>query len=91
MIFLLPSVIAHSPNAAVYFTTSNGVRDSPGFPPIVPLIPEMLLINAKFQILRMQNYKIKAVPSTKYDHKAVFTGLMIFVNFPGNPFPRNTA
>jgi hypothetical protein len=91
MIFLLPSAIAHSPKAAVYFTTSNGVSDSPGFPPIVPRIPEMLLINAKLKILRMQNYKIKAVPSTKYDCKLVFTGIVLFVNFPENPFPGNTA
>ena len=75
----------------MYFTTSNGVRDSPGFPPMVPLIPEMLLINAKFKILRMRNYKIKPVSSTKYDCKLVFIDLMLFVNFLDIPFPGNTA
>jgi hypothetical protein len=75
----------------VYFTTSNGVSDSPGFPPIVPLIPEMLLINAKLKILRMQNYKIKAVPSIKYDSQEVFMHIIHFVNFLDNPFPGNTA
>ena len=34
------------PNAAVNFTMSNGVRLSPVFPPIVPLIPDILFINA---------------------------------------------
>lgn len=34
-----------APNAAVNLTTSTGVRDVPGAPPIVPLIPEMLFIN----------------------------------------------
>jgi len=91
IIFLLPSAITHSPKAAVYFTTSNGDSDSPGFPPIVPLIPEMLLINAKFKILRMQNYKIKAVSSIKYDFNMVFTALILFINFLSNPFAGNTA
>lgn len=44
--------MAHAPKAAVYFTTSKGLSDSPGFPPIVPLIPEMLLINAKLMIFK---------------------------------------
>jgi len=51
----------------------------------------MLLINAKLKILRMQNYKIKPVPSIKYDCKGLFMGIMLFVNFPDNPFPGNTA
>ena len=34
------------PYAAVKRTTSSGLKVSPGLPPIVPLIPEMLLINA---------------------------------------------
>jgi hypothetical protein len=38
-------------------TTSSGESDSPGFPPIVPLIPEMLLINATGEFLACQNYK----------------------------------
>ena len=33
-------------NAAVNFTMSKGVRFFPGIPPIVPLMPEILLINA---------------------------------------------
>jgi hypothetical protein len=36
----------HDPNAAENFTISRGVRFSLGLPPIVPLMPEMLLINA---------------------------------------------
>jgi membrane-associated phospholipid phosphatase len=39
--------MAHCPNAAVYFTTSNGESDSPGNPPIVPLMPDILFISAK--------------------------------------------
>jgi hypothetical protein len=31
----------HVPNAAANFTTSTGVNASPGFPPIVPRIPEI--------------------------------------------------
>jgi hypothetical protein len=34
------------PYAAVNFTISSGVRFSLGLPPIVPRIPEILLINA---------------------------------------------
>jgi hypothetical protein len=83
--------MAHAPKAAVYFTTSNGLSDSPGFPPIVPLIPEMLLINAKLNILRMQNYKIKAVLSIKYECSVVFSHIIHFVNFYEKPFPENTA
>ncbi len=41
------------PNAAVNFTTSMGVNDSPGCPPMVPLMPEMLLINATTYIVLM--------------------------------------
>jgi hypothetical protein len=33
-------------NAAVNFTISMGVKLFPGLPPIVPLIPDMLLISA---------------------------------------------
>jgi hypothetical protein len=51
----------------------------------------MLLINAKLKILRMQNYKIKAVPSIKYDRQEVFMHIIHFVNFLDNPFPGNTA
>jgi hypothetical protein len=42
----------HAPKAAAYFTTSTGVKASPAFPPIVPLIPEIDFINAtQFYIL----------------------------------------
>jgi len=34
------------PNAAVNFTMSMGDSVSPGLPPMVPRIPDMLLINA---------------------------------------------
>jgi len=34
------------PKAAVNFTMSRGVRLSPGVPPMVPLIPEILFISA---------------------------------------------
>jgi len=51
----------------------------------------MLLINVKLKILRMQNYKIKAVPSTKCDCTVGFIDLMLFVNFLDKPFPGNTA
>jgi hypothetical protein len=44
------------PKAAVNFTTSIGDSVSPGFPPIVPLIPDMLLINATMQNLGEQKY-----------------------------------
>jgi hypothetical protein len=39
------------PNEAVNLTISIAVKDSPGFPPIVPLMPEMLLINATKTVL----------------------------------------
>jgi hypothetical protein len=38
------------PNEAVNFTTSIAVSELPGMPPIVPLIPDMLLINATVKI-----------------------------------------
>lgn len=37
--------IIHSEYPAVNFTMSTGVNPSPGFPPMVPLIPEIDLIN----------------------------------------------
>ncbi len=47
MIFLFPPLIAHCQKAAVYFTTSKGDSDSPGFPPMVPLIPDILFMSDK--------------------------------------------
>ena len=44
------------PKAAVNFTTSIGERVSPGLPPMVPLIPEILLINATEKRLGLQKY-----------------------------------
>ena len=41
---------------------SVGDRLSPGLPPIVPLIPEMLLINATFTWFNY--YKIKGLPES---------------------------
>jgi hypothetical protein len=40
------------PNADENFTTSIAVSASPGLPPMVPLIPEILLINATEQKFR---------------------------------------
>ena len=42
----LPDRNSQVPKADVNRTISNGVRPDPGFPPMVPLMPEMLLINA---------------------------------------------
>lgn len=42
------------PNDAVYLTTSRGESVSPGLPPIVPRMPEMLLINATISDLGVQ-------------------------------------
>jgi len=52
ILLLFSAEISLLPNAAVYFTMSNGESVVPGFPPIVPLIPEMLLINATGEIFR---------------------------------------
>ena len=40
-----------APNPATLSTMSTGVRLSPRFPPMVPLIPEIDLIKAKIEIL----------------------------------------
>ena len=63
--FLFFDVMMLLPKAEVYKTTSNGESDSPGFPPIVPLIPDMLLINATGEFLGSQIYKKKMVSSIK--------------------------
>jgi hypothetical protein len=48
------------PNAAENLTISSGVRFSLGLPPIVPLMPEMLLVNAtKKRFNRLQKYRFK--------------------------------
>jgi len=52
------------PNAAVNFTMSTGVRLVPGVPPIVPLIPEMLLINATTNSSKVNDY-IRLIGITK--------------------------
>jgi hypothetical protein len=44
------------PNAAVNFIMSTGVRLVPGVPPIVPLIPEILLINATTTSSKVNDY-----------------------------------
>ena len=52
------------PNAAENFTISTGVRLVPGVPPIVPLIPEMLLINATTNSSKVNDY-IRLIGVTK--------------------------
>ena len=52
------------PNAAENFTISTGVRLVPGVPPIVPLIPEMLLINATTNSSKVNDY-IRLIGITK--------------------------
>ena len=52
------------PNAAVNFTISTGVRLVPGVPPIVPLIPEILLINATTNSSKVNDY-IRLIGVTK--------------------------
>ena len=63
--FLFFDVMMLLPKAEVYITTSKGERDSPGFPPIVPLIPEILLINATGEFLGSRIYKKNMVSSIK--------------------------
>lgn len=53
--FLLPSVRIIRAKAAVNFTTSKGVRASPLLPPIVPLIPDIDLINVTRVEFKVQN------------------------------------
>jgi hypothetical protein len=65
------------PKAAVYITTSNGERDSPGFPPIVPLIPEMLLISATGEFLGCQIYKKKMVSWIKLNNSAIKPSILL--------------
>ena len=65
------------PKAAVYITTSNGERDSPGFPPIVPLIPEMLLISATGEFLGFQIYKKKVVSWIKLDNSVIKPSILL--------------
>jgi hypothetical protein len=52
------------PNAAVNFIMSTGVRLVPGVPPIVPLIPEILLINATTNSSKV-NYYIRLIRIAK--------------------------
>jgi hypothetical protein len=52
------------PNAAVNFIMSIGVRLVPGVPPIVPLIPEILLINATTNSSKVNDY-IRLIGVTK--------------------------
>jgi hypothetical protein len=44
------------PKAAVNLMISTGVRLVPGVPPIVPLIPEILLINATTNSSKVNDY-----------------------------------
>ena len=52
------------PNADVNFIMSTGVRLVPGVPPIVPLIPEILLINATTNSSKVNDY-IRLIGITK--------------------------
>ena len=52
------------PNADVNFTISTGVRLVPGVPPIVPLIPEILLINATTNSSKVNDY-VRLIRVTK--------------------------
>jgi len=52
------------PNAAVNLTISTGVRLVPGVPPRVPLIPEILLINATTNSSKVNDY-IRLIGATK--------------------------
>ena len=40
------------------FTTSIGVKEVPGFPPMVPLMPEIDLINAMILVSGISSAKI---------------------------------
>jgi hypothetical protein len=42
--------LIHVPNPAVHSTMSTGVRFVPGFPPMVPLIPEIDFISVNLSI-----------------------------------------
>ncbi len=46
ILLLVVFFCSNMPKAAVYLTTSSGDSVSPGFPPMVPRMPEMLFINA---------------------------------------------
>jgi hypothetical protein len=48
---------AHVAYEAVNFTTSSGLNPSPGFPPIVPRIPEIDFIKVTF-LLFMLSWQI---------------------------------
>ena len=54
---------------------SNGVRFSPGFPPIVPLMPEMLFINATMKscnVRKLVNDFAQAVVKNHFSKKTNF-------------------
>jgi hypothetical protein len=59
--------MSQEPNADVNFTISKGDKVSPGLPPIVPLMPEMLLINATVPDLLRRKLKSKnPMPCPEY-------------------------
>jgi 2-polyprenyl-3-methyl-5-hydroxy-6-metoxy-1,4-benzoquinol methylase len=60
------------PNAAVNFTTSIAVSASPGFPPIVPLMPDILLINATETIFRGAKIQVSGVRGRTSDGQCVY-------------------
>jgi hypothetical protein len=68
--FLLPVFLtSQDPKADVNLTISSGDKESPGFPPMVPLIPEILFINATSQgDLGLQTYIKKAIGMVQVPH-----------------------
>jgi hypothetical protein len=72
------------PNAAVNFIMSTGVRLVPGVPPIVPLIPEILLINATTNSSKVNDY-IRLNRDSKNKNRKGYYDLIHDINFgPGN-------
>ena len=53
------------PNAEANLTMSTGVNPAPGFPPIVPLIPEIDFINATTYFLDSKYRSRKSIFGTK--------------------------
>src|ERR1700722_2833848 len=76
------------PKAAVNLTTSSGDRVSPGFPPIVPLIPEILLINATDSCFNMRCSSRQAqVHKNKVSYKSAERDLPLILPKAPDPWP----
>src|ERR1700722_515824 len=77
------------PKAAVNLTTSSGERVSPGFPPIVPLIPEMLLINATDACFNLRYSSRQAqVHKNKVSYKTAERDLLLILPKAPVPWPQ---